>query len=194
MTTTAALLNAWSNFYVIVGSAAGGLTGLQFVVMTLIKQTKTVGSRREIRAFGTPTVVHFCAALLISGIMNAPWWSFAATGYVLAICGVAGFAYSASAVWHAAKADYVQDLGDRFWYGILPFAAYGGLTSAGAAVILSSYPTLPLFAMAAITLLFLFMGIHNAWDTVTYIALQAPPTPNRQGERPTETPSSDDIN
>jgi hypothetical protein len=30
------VLSGWGNFYVIVGSAAGALIGLQFVVMTLI--------------------------------------------------------------------------------------------------------------------------------------------------------------
>ena len=29
-------LKAWENYYVIVGSSAGALTGLQFVVLTMI--------------------------------------------------------------------------------------------------------------------------------------------------------------
>ena len=45
----------WQNFYVIVGSAAGALTGLQFIAIVLIAQTRATGSMREIRAFGTPT-------------------------------------------------------------------------------------------------------------------------------------------
>jgi hypothetical protein len=32
------LLSEWANFYVIVGSAAGALIGLQFVVVTLIAE------------------------------------------------------------------------------------------------------------------------------------------------------------
>ncbi|MFZ1072124.1 MAG: hypothetical protein WAO21_01690 [Verrucomicrobiia bacterium] len=35
-------LDGWENFYVIVGSSAGALIGLQFVVITLIKETRTV--------------------------------------------------------------------------------------------------------------------------------------------------------
>jgi hypothetical protein len=34
-------LAAWDSFYVIVGSAAGALIGLQFVVVTLIAQRPT---------------------------------------------------------------------------------------------------------------------------------------------------------
>ena len=36
-------LNGWANFYVIVGSSAGGLIGLQFVVMTLVANMPDVG-------------------------------------------------------------------------------------------------------------------------------------------------------
>jgi hypothetical protein len=38
-------MSGWENFYVIVGSSAGALIGLQFVVMTLIA-TRPIGSRR----------------------------------------------------------------------------------------------------------------------------------------------------
>ena len=65
----------WDSFYVIVGSSAGALTGLQFVVITLIAEAQAAKSIVEIRAFGTPTVVHFCASLLISVILSAPWTS-----------------------------------------------------------------------------------------------------------------------
>ncbi|HZS29133.1 MAG TPA: hypothetical protein VFB76_18040 [Candidatus Angelobacter sp.] len=65
-------LAAWENFYVIVGSSAGALTGLQFVVIALIAEGRTPGSMREIRAFGSPTIVHFCASLLISAILSSP--------------------------------------------------------------------------------------------------------------------------
>ena len=34
-------LNGWENFYVIVGSSAGALIGLQFVVITLISEMAT---------------------------------------------------------------------------------------------------------------------------------------------------------
>ena len=52
-------LARWENFYVIVGSSAGALTGLQFVVMALIADAQAKATMHEVRAFGTPTVVHF---------------------------------------------------------------------------------------------------------------------------------------
>ena len=36
------LLTGWENFYVIVGSSAGGLTGLTFVVIALVRDAQRV--------------------------------------------------------------------------------------------------------------------------------------------------------
>ena len=70
-------LTQWESFYVIVGSSAGALTGLQFVVIALIAEAEAAvavsSGMLEIRAFGTPTVVHFCAVLFISAVLSAPW-------------------------------------------------------------------------------------------------------------------------
>ena len=53
-------LREWESFYVIVGSSGAALTGLQFVVMALIAEIERPSTGREISAFGTPTVIHFC--------------------------------------------------------------------------------------------------------------------------------------
>jgi len=41
-----------------------------------------------------------------------------------------------------------------------------------AAMVLPSQRAPALFVIAAATMLLLFMGIHNAWDTVTFIVVQ----------------------
>ena len=79
-----AQLARWENFYVIVGSSAGALTGLQFVVIALIAEVETTSSMLEIRAFGTPTIVHFCMALLIAAVLSAPWPGLLSVGLALA--------------------------------------------------------------------------------------------------------------
>lgn len=66
-------LAAWESFYVIVGSSGAALTGLQFVVMALVAESRRKSSAREIDAFGTPVIVHFCTVLLISAILSSPW-------------------------------------------------------------------------------------------------------------------------
>lgn len=165
-------LSGWANFYVIAGSSAGALTGLQFVVMTLLAAERTHGgSRREIRAFGTPTVVLFCAALLISAGMNVPWHSAPHFDFFIGGCGIAGVCYALSTVWHARKAAYKPDAEDWFWYTALPLAAYAGLLAA--AILFGRDPRDSLDLIGAVTLALLFDGIHNAWDTVTFITLQS---------------------
>ena len=65
-------LTGWENFYVIVGSSAGALIGLQFVVITLIADMPiAVGQAQAGDAFATPTIVHFGAVLLLSAISAA---------------------------------------------------------------------------------------------------------------------------
>lgn len=162
------LLGGWTNFYVIVGSSAGALTGLQFVVMTLIAQGQVESSMHEIRAFGTPTVVHFCTALLVSAIMAAPWHGLPHVAFCLLCCGVAGVGYACNIIWHARKARYNPDTADWIWYAAVPFAAHALLIAAAISLWLQA--SVSLFVVAAIALVFLFVGIHNAWDTVTYIA------------------------
>jgi hypothetical protein len=168
--TTVSALSRWENFYVIVGSSAGALTGLQFVVMALIAESETGSSMREVRAFGTPTVVHFCASLLISAILSAPWPDASSIAICLGICGAAGIGYLARVIRHAKRqTGYAPDAGDWFWYTGLPLAGYATLFVG--ALLLPHFPDRALFVIAATALLLLFIGIHNAWDTVTYIAV-----------------------
>ena len=63
----------WENFYVIVGSSAGALIGLQFVVITLIASRPiTRDTARAGGAFATLSVVHFGVVLLLSAVLSAP--------------------------------------------------------------------------------------------------------------------------
>jgi hypothetical protein len=180
---TAPLTN-WQNFYVVVGSAAGSLTGLQFVVMTLIAQSRAAASMTEIRAFGTPTVVQFCTALLISALTAAPWRSLEAFGVCVGLGGALGVIYSLRTFRHARNAAYTPDLEDWIWYTGLPLAAHLALVTA--AVLILWNANLSLIVVAADAIAFLFIGIHNAWDTVTYIAVNH--TRNSSGaQKPPET-------
>lgn len=67
-----ALLTSWENFYVIIGSASAALTGLMFVVITLIAGTEMQKGNETLGAFGTPTVVHFGVALFVAVLISAP--------------------------------------------------------------------------------------------------------------------------
>jgi hypothetical protein len=171
----------WQNFYVIVGSSAGALTGLQFVVIALIAEAGAARSMLEIRAFGTPTIVHFCAALLVAAILSMPWSSLTGVASCLAACGAVGIAYSLMVIHRTRRQTaYAPDAEDWLWFAGLPLAAYAALLVS--ALLLTSHSTRSLFAIAATTLLLLFIGIHNAWDTVTYIAVERYPTSKNKEE------------
>lgn len=174
----------WHNFYVIVGSSAGALTGLQFVVIALIAQARAAGSMLEIRAFGTPTVVHFCSALLISAILTAPWDTLSAAALCLGLCGVAGVVYAARIIPRAQRqTGYQPDVEDWAWYAVIPLLAYAMLLAS--AILLLRHAAWSLFVVAATALLLLFVAIHNSWDTVTYVAVERfPNSKDRKDQQP----------
>jgi len=64
--------------------------------------------------------------------------------------------------------DYQPVLEDWIWHFILPLLAYTVFFVS--AIFMTLHP-IALFAVGAGSLLLVFIGIHNAWDTVTYIAL-----------------------
>ena len=173
-------LGEWESFYVIVGSSAAALTGLQFVVIALVAESRRRSSFREIDAFGTPTVVHFCAVLLIAAALSAPWRSLSGAALVLGACGVAGLVYSGIVTRRARRTTaYKPVIEDWVWHVVLPFVAYATLLAAAATLV--RYTTAAMFAIGAVSLLLLFVGIHNAWDTVTYIAVEQQETPEDAG-------------
>jgi hypothetical protein len=163
-------LHAWESFYVIVGSSAAALTGLQFVVMALVAEREKKSTITEVDAFGTPTVVHFSAVLLVSAALSAPWPTLTGADLVVGSCGLAGVAYVALVVRRVRRqTGYRPVFEDWLWHVVLPFFAYAALLVASTTI--ASHATAGLFAVGAVALLLLFIGIHNAWDTVTYVAI-----------------------
>ena len=177
-------LIAWESFYVIVGSSGAALTGLQFVVIALIAEARTQSAARaresndqSIAAFGTPTIVHFCSVLLVSAILSAPWHGLTSVGLTLGVCGLIGVVYGVIVVRRARRqTGYRPVWEDWLWHAVLPLIAYALILIS--AIVLRSYPQRALFVIGTMALLLLFIGIHNAWDTVTYIAVGGLQPPN----------------
>ena len=163
-------LSAWERFYVIVGSSGAALVGLQFVVLTLVAERRPKTSPGTIRAFGTPTVVHFAGATLIAAVMSAPWPSLKSTSIAIAICGLIGLGYAAVTIFHARRQKEYEPVGeDWLWYVILPCVIYAVLTIA--ALLIHAETQIALFLIGAAALGLLMLGIRNAWDTVTYVVV-----------------------
>ena len=162
-------LNGWENFYVIVGSSAGALIGLQFVVITLIAGRPIERDEAQASdAFSTPSVVHFAVALLLSAVVSAPWDGIGAVVILWGLVGLSGIVYTVIVARRMRRQTaYRPVFEDWLFHVLLPLVAYA--TLAASAFVASTHPRPALFIVAAASLLLLFIGIHNAWDTVTHL-------------------------
>jgi hypothetical protein len=166
-----AALSSWESFYVIVGSSGGALIGLQFVVVTLLETRRHLADSESLGAFGTPTVVHFGAALIVAAIMSAPWPSLSGASILLTVCGLGGLVYDGVVIRRARRqTTYRPVFEDWLWYSILPTAAYGAL-ALSATYVLHRNTQAALFVIGAAALSLLVIGIHNAWDSITHIVV-----------------------
>jgi hypothetical protein len=170
-------LTDWGSFYVIVGSSAAALTGLMFVVITLTAgiRERMATSSGGVATFSTPNVVHFGAALLVAAILSAPWPALGPAAVLLGLTGLGGVGYVGIVVRRLIRSarlpnTYTPVLEDWLGHSVLPLAAYAVLLVA--ALLLPGDPTPALFAFGAATVLLIFAGIHNAWDTITYLTLE----------------------
>jgi len=157
----------WDSFYVIVGAAAGALIGLQFVVVTLIAEKPPRDAANASAAFATPTIVHFSASLLLCALMRVPWPSLVYPALSWGGMGVGGLIYTGVVAWRMRKqAAYRPGFEDWAFHVALPSVSYALLASGALAA--QGHMTAALFAVAASALLLLFIGIHNAWDAISY--------------------------
>jgi xanthosine utilization system XapX-like protein len=165
------LLSAWTTFYITTGSSSAALTGLMFVVITLVRRaTSAQDGVAGLAAFSTPTVLHFGSALLVSLILTAPWHSLVPPAIILGLVGLYGVLYGMRVAYLTRRLTaYTADREDWIWYMVLPVLSYAALL-AGAAFLVSS-PERALFAIAGGVVLLVFIGLRNAWDVVTYLAV-----------------------
>jgi hypothetical protein len=162
----------WSNFYYLIGSAAAGLIGLMFVVMTLTSGLDRLRARRGAALYMTPTIVHFGVVFTISAVTMVPGLGFRGAAVVFGFIAFLGLTCAGRAFLgfrtprkEGAEPPHWSD----FWlYAALPTTLYGGLVVASAGVwARASWAAL---AMAGLLLTVLLLGIRNAWDLVSTIA------------------------
>ena len=166
--TWAQQVEAWHDFYVIIGGAAAGLTGLMFIVVSLGGTVRRAAP--GVRAFLTPTVVFFSSVVVVAAVMAMPTLPAAALAAALAIGGVGGVAYMivirGHQMWRSSSLDWL----DWWWYVSLPFLTYALTIVAAAAIWLRGAPGLLLLGVTM--LLLLAIAIHNAWDLVLFMSQQ----------------------
>lgn len=176
-------LSLWESFYVIVGSSAGALTGLQFVVMALVSDSPTMAGENEINTFGTPTIVHFSIVLFVSAVLSAPWTKWHPVATVVWVTGAIGIVYTMIVIRRSRQTTlYKPVLEDWIWHTVLPLVAYTAMVvSAG---LLVFFETVGMFGIGGAAVLLLFVGIHNAWDSATYIAISVKQAKNQAANNP----------
>src|SRR5579885_2433170 len=170
-------LAEWADFYVIVGTSAGALTGLTFVVITIsgergLPADSAATRLTGLRAFITPTAVHFGSALGISALLCIPRHTVLSAAFCIGAAGVAGIAYSLRVLYLVAaiRAEYRPFIADWVWDIVLPALAY--LSLLAAALIMARDPPVALDLIAAASLALLAIGIHNAWDVVVWFTTE----------------------
>jgi hypothetical protein len=166
-------LTEWGTFCEVLGSAAAALTGLQFVTVALLADIpmRDPGEVDAGDAFATPTIVHFITSLFLAAVLAAPWHRIAPPATLWGLAGLTGLIYTLIVIRRMrSQRSYQPVFEDWLFHAILPLLAY--LTLAVSAPTVRFQPVNSVFAVAFAALLLLFIGVHNAWDNVTYLALR----------------------
>ncbi|MBI3677782.1 MAG: hypothetical protein HY243_14330 [Proteobacteria bacterium] len=166
------MFRGWEEFYVLVGSAAGALIGLMFVVATLTAGRDPTQVSRGARVYITPIIFHFAVVLVVGAISEIPDIPFAVVGMILALIAVTGLSYALLAAKRLFEPGWAlpPDVSDKCFYGFFPAIAYLALAGAAAAVWLA--PHAAVYAIGATMLVLLLIGIRNAWDLTTALVQQ----------------------
>ncbi len=176
------LLTTWQPFYGIIGTAAATLTGLMFVVVTLVARIQEARTNEAFAAFSSPNIPHFGIALFVAATLSAPWPVLWNASLPLGLCGLGGVIYVVIVGRRMRRQkSYQPVLEDWLWHIALPLVSYTALVVA--ALVLPGNPTPALFIIGAASVLLLFIGIHNAWDAVVYITLQRSQLENKQQDQ-----------
>jgi hypothetical protein len=162
----------WDTFYVIVGSSAAALTGLMFVVITLTADVRFGASERNngVDAFASPTVVHFCLVLLLAAVLTSPKHTATTLGASLGVVALIGLSYMVIVLVRMRRVKAYEAVAeDWIWHAILPLTAY--LSLGVCSILIWRGQSNALYVVSGAALLLLYIGIHNAWDTATWMAV-----------------------
>lgn len=165
------MFHGWENFFFLVGSVAGALVGLMFIVITLTAGQDPERVSRGAPVYVTPIVFHFAVVFLVSAISEVPGISRLAAGAIFGVSALSGLAYSAvttvrlcSSGWEDPKPEW----SDKCFYGFFPATIYLALLAGTVAMGIAERKAV--FAVAVIMLALLMVGIRNAWDLATTLA------------------------
>jgi len=171
-------LREWHDFYELIGTASATLVGLTFVTASIGASYFTVEREGGLRAFLTPTVLHFAAVLIACLVTIVPSHSSLSLGIALAAGSLLGLAYSLRVWVTVRRRNFAIDREDQLWYLLAPVASYLLMMAAAAVVAFrAEAPGIGLDLLAGSLGLLLALGIRNAWDMTVWIAVRSPTPP-----------------
>lgn len=184
-----ALIAGWDNYFVIVGSAAAGLTGLTFVVIALATDARRI-SLSGLRAFVTPAIVYFSTVLGVAAYLSMPGQNLLGFSIGIGLTAAVGLVYASIVAINMANLEgrYVPVPEDWLWHVILPTLSYALLGAA--AGVIWWLPPLSLYLVGGLLLALLFIGIHNAWDVAASISLRPADEPAQQDKGRSDPPAA----
>jgi hypothetical protein len=160
----------WDNFYLMIGSAAGALIGLLFVVVTLTTNLGRDKAARGQQLYMTPIVFHLGVILVLSAVTAVPDLDAPVTGTLVAVAALMGLAYAGFVTSQIGrrKTPEPPHWSDVWCYGVAPGVVYLGLLAAALAI--GTARTFADYTIAATLVTLLVVSIRNAWDLVTFLA------------------------
>jgi len=165
----------WQTFYQMTGEAAATLTGLLFVIISLVAGREGSVNSNGARLFTSPIVFHLTSVLVISGLALAPCGEPHAPILLITVWSLGAFAYATRNLIGILRMPETSHWSDLWFYGVAPFAAYVVMIGADVGAFLH-WP-FAIYTVALSLLGLLLLGIRNAWDLATFLA------PRRSGSQ-----------
>lgn len=165
------MFKGWSDFFLMVGSAAAVLIGLIFVVISLMqgrsRSSVLAGSRIYMGpiVLGVSFLLVVAAAALTPGITPA---AFAVVTGAVALWGLVRGMMSMIGIRALGTSEDPPHWTDAYYYGLLPCAVYSGLLVAAIAVWHGDWWSK--YWLAIIVTGGLLLAVRNEWDLITWIA------------------------
>jgi hypothetical protein len=160
----------WDSFFLLIGSAAGALIGLLFVVATLNNRVERSKALKGTMLYMTPIVFHFAMVVVVSGVVMAPNLGEGALGIAIGVAALVGLVHGAviTRLFFVVRTPGQAHWSDIWFYAVGPTVVYAAL--AGAAASIWRGAAFAPEALGAVLMTLLLLCIRNAWDLVTWLA------------------------
>ena len=163
-------MEAWHDFYLLIGTAGLTLTGLLFVVVSFGARIVADRAATGVRAFVSPNAVYFSATLVVAAVLLIPNVSPTVIGVFLCAGALASLGYLAYTRVHRRWRENKLSVLDWVWFVGLPAMSYVLLLLSGAGVLLGT--AWSMYGIAVALIFLLVIGIRNAWDLVIWMTEQ----------------------